>query len=106
MHVEVTTMSQFVNRCISSCDVDSFKSLASRWLFRALQVGVSQTSPDYRVIIQMALESAPHDDMDMAFMDVFGLSHNSDSISRSRNKEKYLQGCISRVFESADSFVE
>ncbi len=104
MHGEVTNMSKSVNRCISSCVVDSFQSLASRWLFRALQVGLGQTRPDYRVIIQMALECAPTDDMDLAFKDVFGLSPNGDSSPRSRNKDQYLQGCISRVFECVDSF--
>jgi hypothetical protein len=104
MHGEVTNMSKFVNRCISSCVVDSFQSLASRWLFRALQVGLGQTRPDYRVIIQMALESAPIDDMDLALMDVFRLKPNSDSSPRSRSKDQYLQGCISRVFDCADSF--
>jgi hypothetical protein len=102
--VEMSAMSKFVNRSISSCSIPSFKSLASRWLHRALQVGVQQSLPDYRVIIQMALESAPVDDMDMAFEDVFGIAPNVASSPRTRNKDLYLQGCIDKVFECAESF--
>jgi hypothetical protein len=101
---ELTTMSKYVNTCLSRCVVESFNSLASRWLYRTLQVGVQQLRPDYRLVIQMALEAAPLDDMDMAFSDVFGLTNNVESSPRSRNKEKYLQGCINKVFACADGF--
>ena len=63
-----------------------------------------QASPDFRVIIQMSLESAPVEDMDMAFEDIFGLSPIEDSSPRSRNKGQYLLSCISRVYECAENF--
>ena len=42
--------------------------------------------------------------MDMAFEDVFSLAPKDNSTPRSRNKEKYLQGCINRVFDLAEKF--
>ena len=96
-------MSMFVKQCVASCIVETFRSLASRWLYRALQAAAQHPSPDFRVIIQMALESAPLDDMDMAFEDVFGLLPKDDGTPRSRIKEKYLQGCINRVFDHAEN---
>ena len=91
-----------MKKSIAACQVDTFRSLASRWLYRALASAVPLASPDYRVIMQMALETAPIDDMDMAFKDVFGISAKDDATSRSRNKEMYLQGYINSVFDHAE----
>jgi hypothetical protein len=102
IHDEVNAVSVYVKKHITACDVTTFRSLASRWLFRALQSAVQHPSPDYRVIIQMALETAPIDDMDMAFEDVFGISAKDDSSPRPRNKEMYLQGYINNVFDHAE----
>jgi hypothetical protein len=102
IHDEVTAMPSFVKDCISKCTVENFRSLASRWLYRALQTAVQSSSPDYRVITQMALESAPVDDMDMAFEDIFSLQSNEESTPRSRSKEFYLQGRINKVFDYAE----
>jgi hypothetical protein len=102
---EVTAMSKFVKVCIARCNVLEFRSLASRWLYRALDsVKVSQPSPDFRVIIQMALETAPIEDMEMAFEDIFQLTSSDDSSTRIRNKAQYLQMCINRVYEYAEKF--
>ena len=95
-------MSIFVKKSVAACQVDTFRSLASRWLYRALQSAVQLASPDFRVIIQMAMETAPLDDMDLAFEDVFGISAKDDATPRSRNKELYLQGYINNVFDHAE----
>jgi hypothetical protein len=102
IHDEVNAVSAYVKKSLSACVVENFRSLASRWLYRALQAAVQLSSPDYRVTIQMALETAPLDDMDMAFEDVFGISAKDDSTPRSRNKELYLQGYINNVFDHAE----
>ena len=101
---EVTAVSKFVKVCLSRCTTSNFRSLASRWLYRALDSVSQQASPDFRVIIQMSLELAPVEDMDMAFEDIFGLSPSEDSSPRSRNKGQYLLSCISRVYECAENF--
>ena len=75
---EVTAVSKFVKVCLSRCTTSNFRSLASRWLYRALDSVSQQASPDFRVIIQMSLESAPVEDMDMAFEDIFELSPSED----------------------------
>ena len=86
--------------------ISDFRSLASRWLYRALDAVTKIASPDFRVIIQMSLESAPIEDMDIAFEDVFQLASIDVSSPRTRNKAQYLQMCISRVFECAEVFEE
>jgi len=101
---EMTTMSKLVKSRLSTCTMETFKSLASRWLYRALQVGVQQVCPDYRVVIQMGLEAAPIDDMDIAFTDVFGLAPIIDPNPRCRNKDRHLHACINRVFDCAKLF--
>jgi hypothetical protein len=50
----------------------------------------------------MALETAPLDDMDMAFEDVFGISAKDDSTPRPRQKEMYLHMYINNVFDHAE----
>ena len=99
-------MAKLVKSRLSTCTIETFNSLASRWLYRALQVGVQQVSPDYRVVIQMALEAAPIDDMDIAFTDVFGIAPIIDPSPRARNKDRHLHACINRVFECAECFEE
>jgi hypothetical protein len=102
IHEEANGLSVFVKKCIAACNVETFRSIASRWLFRALQSAVQLPSQDYRVTIQMALETAPLDDMDMEFEDVFGISAKDDSTPRPRHKEMYLQGYINNVFDHAE----
>ncbi len=58
-------MSKYVKVCIARCNISNFRSLASRWLYRALDAVKEQFSPDFRVIIQVTLESAPIEDMDI-----------------------------------------
>jgi len=103
---EVTAMSKFVRVCISRCETSNFRSLASRWLYRALEPVMNHPSPDFRVLIKMSLESAPIEDMALAFEDIFQISSTDGSSPRSRNKGQYLQMCISRVFECAELFEE
>ena len=75
---EVTAVSRFVKVCLSRCIVSNFRSLASRWLHRALDAMSQQATPDFRVVIQMALETAPVEDMELAFGDIFQLSTSED----------------------------
>jgi hypothetical protein len=101
---EVTAVSKFIKVCLSRCIVSNFRSLASRWLYRALDSVSQQPAPDFRVVIQMSLETAPVEDMDLAFGDIFQISPLDDSSPRSRNKGQYLQSCINRVYECAETF--
>jgi len=103
---EVTAMSKYVKVCIARCILSNFRSLASRWLYRALDAVKEQVSPDFRVIIQVTLESAPIEDMDMAFEDIFQVASNDTSSPRTRNKSQYLLMCINRVYECAEMFEE
>jgi len=103
---EVTAMSKYVKVCIARCIIPNFRSLASRWLYRALDAVKEQVSPDFRVIIQVTLESAPIEDMDMAFEDIFQHASNDNSSPRTRNKSQYLLMCINSVYECAEIFEE
>jgi hypothetical protein len=103
---EETAMSKYVKVCLARCNISNFRSLASRWLYRALDSVKEQLSPDFRVIIQVTLESAPIVDMDMAFEDIFQHASNDNSSPRTRNKSQYLLMCINRVFEWAEIIEE